>query len=163
MGLTQAALAERIGTTQAAIARLETGSVTPTVRTLCRLADALEVSFEIVPEEGLALRPTQRRPITLSELQARREEILRTASAQGARNVRVFGSVARQDAGPDSDVDILVDLEPGRTLMDLGGLQLDLEELLGRPVHVATLPQRPPSRNEERSVVERIKRDAVAL
>lgn len=67
-----------------------------------------------------------------------REEILATATKHGARNVRLFGSVARGDAGPDSDVDILVELEPGRSLLDLSGLLLDLEELLGCSVDVAT-------------------------
>jgi uncharacterized protein len=70
-------------------------------------------------------------------LQTKREEILQAAARRGARHVRVFGSVARGDASPDSDVDILVDLEPGRTLFDLGGLCSDLEALLGRPVDLA--------------------------
>ena len=56
----------------------------------------------------------------------------------GASNIRVFGSVARHDAGEASDIDLLVDLEPGRTLFDLGGLSYDLERLLGRRVDVAT-------------------------
>jgi predicted nucleotidyltransferase len=56
----------------------------------------------------------------------------------GASNIRVFGSVARHDAGEASDIDLLVDLEPGRTLFDLGGLSYDLERLLGRHVDVAT-------------------------
>jgi len=51
-------------------------------------------------------------------LQERREEILRAAARYGASNVRVFGSVARGEAGPESDVDVLVDLEPGRSLLD---------------------------------------------
>lgn len=67
-----------------------------------------------------------------------RSEILRAAAAAGARNVRVFGSVARGQADPNSDVDFLVDLEPGRSLLDVGGLQMDLERLLGRPVDVVT-------------------------
>ena len=71
-------------------------------------------------------------------LNSKREEILRIAARRGARNVRVFGSVARGQAGPDSDVDFLVDLEPGRSLLDLGGLLMDLQALLGRPVDVVT-------------------------
>ena len=53
-------------------------------------------------------------------LQENREEILRLAEKYGASNVRVFGSVARGNAGPESDIDFLIDLEPGRTLFDLG-------------------------------------------
>jgi uncharacterized protein len=69
---------------------------------------------------------------------AHRGDILRIAERYGARNVRLFGSTARGDAGLDSDVDVLVDLEPGRSLLDLGGLQMDLQELLGYGVDVVT-------------------------
>jgi predicted nucleotidyltransferase len=71
-------------------------------------------------------------------LQTRRSDILGAAARHGARNVRVFGSVARGDARPDSDIDILVDLEPGRSLFDLGGLLYDLQALLGVDVDVVT-------------------------
>ncbi len=71
-------------------------------------------------------------------LKSKREEILRIASRRGAYNVRVFGSVARGDARPDSDVDFLVDLEPGRSLFDLGGLLADLQDFLHRDVDVVT-------------------------
>ncbi|MBM3735742.1 MAG: nucleotidyltransferase family protein [Acidobacteria bacterium] len=66
----------------------------------------------------------------------KRAGILEAARRNGAGNVRVFGSVARGQAGPESDVDFLVDLEPGRNLFDLGGLLEDLRELLECPVHV---------------------------
>ncbi len=69
-------------------------------------------------------------------LKVKRDEILRVAATHGARNVRVFGSAARGDAGPSSDVDFLVELEEGRSLLDLVGLWQDLEKLLGRPVDV---------------------------
>jgi predicted nucleotidyltransferase len=68
----------------------------------------------------------------------RRADILRLAAAHGASNVRVFGSVARGEADERSDIDFLVDLEPGRSLLDLGGLLADLEALLDRPVDVVT-------------------------
>ena len=67
-----------------------------------------------------------------------RERILRVAARHGAHNVRVFGSVARGESGDGSDVDFLVDMEKGRSLLDLGGLLMDLQELLGRPVDVVT-------------------------
>ncbi len=70
-------------------------------------------------------------------LQEKREDILRIAEKHGAFNVRVFGSVARGEAGPDSDVDFLVELEPTRSLLDLSGLVVDLQSLLGSPVDVA--------------------------
>jgi predicted nucleotidyltransferase len=68
----------------------------------------------------------------------RREEILRIAARHGAHNVRVFGSVVRGEARPDSDVDFLVDMDPGRTLLDMGGLVMELREILGREVDVVT-------------------------
>ena len=74
--------------------------------------------------------------MTIADLLSRRDEILRVAAGHGARNVRVFGSVVRGEAGSESDVDFLVDLEPGRSLMDLSRLTLDLEDLLGRKVDV---------------------------
>ena len=71
-------------------------------------------------------------------LKERREEILTAARRRGAKNIRIFGSVARGDARPDSDIDFLIDLEPGRSLFDVGGLAMDLTEMLGRPVDVVT-------------------------
>ena len=70
---------------------------------------------------------------------SKREEILRVAAGHGAREVRVFGSVARGEADEASDIDFLVEMEPGRSLLDLGGLQVELESLLGRPVDVVTV------------------------
>jgi len=74
----------------------------------------------------------------LNELRRRRSEILRLAAHHGASNVRVFGSVARREADQESDVDLLVDLDPDRTLLDLGGLLMDLNTLLGVSVDVMT-------------------------
>jgi predicted nucleotidyltransferase len=71
-------------------------------------------------------------------LHSRRGEILRVAAAHGASNVRVFGSIARGTARSGSDVDLLVDFEPGRTLVDHVGLWRDLESLLGRSVDVVS-------------------------
>lgn len=71
-------------------------------------------------------------------LRQRRYEILKLASQHGARNVRVFGSAARGEADGDSDIDFLVELEPDRTLFDLGALLMDLQDLLGRKVDVVT-------------------------
>jgi predicted nucleotidyltransferase len=77
--------------------------------------------------------------MTIERLLAeKREEILRLAASRGARNVRVFGSVARGEAREDSDIDLLVDVESGRSLLDVVGLWLDLQELLGRKVDLLT-------------------------
>lgn len=95
--------------------------------------------------------------VTRERLVHQRDAILQAAARHGASNVRVFGSVARGDAAPDSDVDFLVDLAPDRTLLDLGALLMDLQDLLEAPVDVAT----------EQSLRPRIRaealRDAVSL
>ena len=96
--------------------------------------------------------------MTLQELRdRRREEIMRVAAQRGARNVRVFGSVARGDNDEKSDVDFLVEMEPGRTLFDLSGLLLDLESLLHVSVDVVT------ERGLRPRVRERVLAEAVPL
>ncbi|HET6870889.1 MAG TPA: nucleotidyltransferase family protein [Solirubrobacteraceae bacterium] len=104
-------------------------------------------------------RPTGPPP-GLDELRARRVEITRVAERHGARAVRVFGSVARGETQPDSDLDVLVELGERRGLFDLTALQHDLEDLLGCPVHVMTtsgLREALPDTREE------IEREAVRL
>jgi predicted nucleotidyltransferase len=71
-------------------------------------------------------------------LRTKRDDILRIAAQYGAYNVRIFGSVARGEADEKSDIDLLVNMEPGRSLFDLGGLLSDLEDLLGCNVDVVT-------------------------
>jgi predicted nucleotidyltransferase len=71
-------------------------------------------------------------------LQEKRGTILQIGAKHGAYNIRVFGSVARGEADEQSDIDFLVDLEPGRNLLDLGGLLMDLQALLGQNVDVVT-------------------------
>jgi predicted nucleotidyltransferase len=90
-------------------------------------------------------------------LKAKREEILRVCAKYGAYNVRVFGSVARSEADEQSDIDFLVELEAGRTLFDLGGLQYDLEQLLGCRVDVVT------ERGLKPRIRERVLREALPL
>lgn len=96
--------------------------------------------------------------MSIEELRvSQKQQILCIAEGYGARNVRVFGSVARGDNSAGSDIDFLVDLEPGRTLMDLGGLLMDLQAMLRVRVDVATAEMLRPS------VRERALRDAVPL
>ena len=71
-------------------------------------------------------------------IRAKRDEILRIAAKHGARNVRLFGSVARGEARPESDVDFLIDAGPVTSSWFPAGLIVDLQDLLGRPVEVVT-------------------------
>jgi predicted nucleotidyltransferase len=71
-------------------------------------------------------------------LKDKRKDILRIAARYGARNVRIFGSIVRGEATIDSDVDFLVNMEPGRSLFDLGGMLMDLQDLLDCKVDVVT-------------------------
>lgn len=90
-------------------------------------------------------------------LQANRERILQTASQYGAYNVRIFGSVARGEADASSDVDFLVEMEPGRSLFDLGGLLMDLQELLNCKVDIVT------EKGLRERIRERVLREAISL
>ena len=90
-------------------------------------------------------------------LQRNRDALLSVAARHGARNVRVFGSAARGDDDEASDLDLLVELESGRTLLDLGGLQYELECLLGCKVDVVT------ERGLRRRIRDRVLREAVAV
>jgi uncharacterized protein len=71
-------------------------------------------------------------------LKEKREDILKIAASHGARNIRVFGSVARGEASDSSDIDLLVDMEPDRSLLDVAALLADLRDLLGRRVDVVS-------------------------
>ncbi len=93
----------------------------------------------------------------LERLRKERPKILVLAAKHGARNVRVFGSVARGDARPDSDVDLLVDMEAGKTYFDLVNLWMETQELLGRKVDVLTEPEVSPY------LRKRVMEEAVAL
>lgn len=93
----------------------------------------------------------------IEELRQRRDQILDVASRHGALNVRVFGSVARGESDERSDVDFLVEMERGRSLLDLGGFLMDLEELLGKRVDVVT------EKGLRSRIRERVLREAIPL
>ena len=90
-------------------------------------------------------------------IKEKREEILQIAARRGAYNLRIFGSVARGDAGPDSDLDLLVDMQPGKGLLDMGGLLMDLQDLLGCRVDLVT------EKGLRGRIRERVLREAVLL
>lgn len=82
--------------------------------------------------------PHRRAPSLVERLLRHRGDIRRIASTHGGSNLRLFGSVARGEAGAESDVDLLVDLKPGRSLFDLAAMRAELEDLLGASVDVVT-------------------------
>lgn len=120
-----------------------------------RAAETGRRQYEVV-EAALQEYLARHRAPRLETLRGLRSAIVDAAASHGAHNVRVFGSVARGDARVDSDIDFLVEFEPGRSLLDLSALILDLEELLARDVDVIELSQPSPT-------AERIAREAVPL
>lgn len=90
-------------------------------------------------------------------LASKRVEILRIAAKHGASNVRVFGSAARGEAGPESDVDLLVQMEPGRSLLDHVALLQDLEDMLSRKVDVVN------EKALHHSIRDRVMREATPI
>jgi uncharacterized protein len=142
-GLTHTELAEHAGTSQPALAGYETGVAVPTLPTLERLLAACGHRLQVG-----AVRATPPFPARTSvrgqlgprarELRRHRRRLLAAASDRGVRRVRVFGSLARGEEIPGSDIDLLVDLEPGRTLLDLAAFRREAQGILGLPVDVAT-------------------------
>jgi uncharacterized protein len=136
-GLTQTELARRAGTSQAMVARYENGAASPTVRTLARLLRAAGRNLVI---SGPAATAQLERGPTASLLREHRAEILAAADAVGAANVRIFGSVARGDETPESDIDLLVDFPASeRGLFPLLRLAGEVEAIVGRPVDIAAV------------------------
>lgn len=152
-GLTQTALSRAVRIGRTALARLESGDRRMSAAEAIRFARVLRLSIpSLLGEDG------DPGPSDIGALvRAKRREIRRICARHGATEPRLFGSVARGDAGPNSDVDFLVELAPDRTLFDLVGLQNDLADLLGRPVDVGT------TRMLKSAIRERVLRDAVPL
>jgi uncharacterized protein len=133
-GLTQAALAERAGTRQSAVSAYESGKRVPSVDTLTRLVGAagyrIEAALVVASDGSLPNTPVAQR------LTSHRREIIEAAAQYGARNVRVFGSVARGDGTSGSDIDLLVDLPPRTGILTLGAIAREVERLTGVPADV---------------------------
>ena len=129
-GLSQTDLARLAHTSQPAIARYETGAANPSLPTLERLL--------AVTGGSLVLGSVRGRPVTTVRSASARAKLAAAGRARGVSGLRVFGSVARGEATRTSDFDLLVDLESGRTLLDLIGFKQDAERILGRSVDVTT-------------------------
>ena len=154
--LTQVELARRAGVTQSVISAYESGQRQPSVGMLARLVAAA----------GLHLSLTVRRPPdrlrSLSGplgrvVRQRRRELVAAAAGHGVSNLRVFGSVARGQDGPDSDVDLLADLPPDLGLFGLGRVQAELEAILGARVDLV------PATDLKPEIRVRVEGEVVAL
>lgn len=100
---------------------------------------------------------TPHRAVTLSEVRAHRDEIVRLGERFGIRNIRIFGSVARGESGPDSDLDLLVDVDRGHGYLDMAGFALGVEDRLGVFTQVAT------PKGLKLRIRDRVLHEAVAL
>lgn len=142
--ISQADLAARAGTSQPALARYETGVALPTLPTLERLLSACgrELQIEAPRSTEKSARATSMRGHLgprAAKLRHHRRALLDAAQKRGLSKVRVFGSLARGEDGPESDIDFLVDLKAGRTLIDLAGFRHEATEILDIPVDIATV------------------------
>jgi uncharacterized protein len=133
-GLTQSDLARRARTSQSAVAAYESAAKVPSTETLDRLLRAAGARIGILPLPREGRRTTGLRKL----LHDHRGAILEVAASHRAANVRVFGSVARGEEIQGSDLDLLVDMEPGSSLLDQVRLRRALTELLGVEIDVVT-------------------------
>jgi predicted nucleotidyltransferase/DNA-binding XRE family transcriptional regulator len=156
-GLSQGEMARRAGVAQPVVSAYENGRREPGLSMLSKLIEATGhvVLIEIVPGpagvRGLPDTPIGRR------LRRHRRAILDVAARRGATNVRVFGSVARGEDSPSSDVDIMVDLDDKVGVVGLAGLERELSEILKRHVDVV------PARDLKPGIEQRVAQDAIAL
>lgn len=156
VGLTQAELARRAGTSQPAVARYESGESSPSVRTLERLVHAAGRRLRLSTEPAGAVADLDGH--RMRRLRAARPTIARTARRLGVRNLRVFGSVARGEDLPGSDIDLLVDFDVHtHGAQALIQLRRELSELLDERVDIATVDLLRPE------VAERALAEAVPL
>lgn len=155
-GLTQVELAVRAGVTQSVISAYESGQRQPSIPALARLIEAADFELTL----GLRRQPGRLRRLSGPvgrRVRGHRRALIAAAAAHGVRNLRVFGSVARGEDRPDSDVDLLAELPAGLSLFGLGRLEADLEAILGNRVDLISAADLKPG------VRERVEQDLVAL
>lgn len=134
--LSQSELAQRARVTQSVISAYESDRREPAMSTLSRLVEATGHQLVVSLERDPAMTPGLPDSPLGSRLRRRRAAVLEVARQHGASNVRVFGSVARGEDSDESDIDLMVDLNPGVSLIGLGALQRALTDLLNTPVDI---------------------------
>jgi hypothetical protein len=155
-GLSQVELAARAAVTQSVISAYESGHRQPSVPALARLIET--AGFELTL--GLRRQPGRLRRLSGPvgrRVRRHRHDLIAAAAAHGVQNLRVFGSVARGEDRPDSDVDLLADLPAGLSLFGLGRAEADLEAILGTRVDLI------PAADLKPAVRARVEGDLVAL
>jgi uncharacterized protein len=155
-GMSQAELAFRAGVAQSVISAYEAGRRQPSLPTLARLIDAAGSDLMVDIQHQSPQLARLSGPVGRHVRQKRRD-LIAAAAAHNVTNLRVFGSVARGEDRPDSDVDLLADLPPGMGLLGLGRVQADLEAILGTKVDLV------PARDLKPDVRARAERDLVTL
>jgi hypothetical protein len=155
-GLSQVELAALAGVTQSVISAYESGHRQPSIPVLAALVDA--AGYELAM--GVRRQPRHLRRLSGPvgrRVRRHRHELIAAAAAHGVQNLRVFGSVARGEDRPGSDVDLLADLPPGLSLFGLGRVEAELEAILGSRVDLI------PAGDLKPGVRARVERDLVAL
>lgn len=134
-GVSQVELSRRTGIAQPTISAYEREVHEPSLKSLRTLVagTGMRLNLTLLPSGQARELPTT---VLGTLLRDKRDELVAVAKRHGASNLRVFGSVARGEDGPDSDIDMLVDLAPGTSLTGLGRIQEALETVLGRKVDV---------------------------
>ena len=154
-GLSQTELGRRAGVTQSVISAYESGARQPSLPTLARIIEATGARLDVrVLYSSVGQKPEGELG---SRVRAHRSEMLKVLERFGLRNPRLFGSVARGDERPGSDVDLLVDVPAGVGLLSLGRCQADLEAILGVRVDLI------PVADLKTNVAPQVLADAVAL
>ena len=156
-GLTQAQLSTRSGITQPVISAYERGRREPGAETFLMLIEAAGLDFIIRVPTNTYRHPTLPDSAQTRALVKHRQRIVDLVTEHHASNVRIFGSVARGEAKPDSDIDVLVDFEKGATLFDLSGLTEKLRELLHFKIDVA------PYRSLKPALINQVNKENIPL
>jgi predicted nucleotidyltransferase/DNA-binding XRE family transcriptional regulator len=154
-GLSQVELGRRAGVTQSVVSAYESGARQPSVPMLARLVAATGLELDIRLSEVSPVAPVN--GLLGQRVRRHRVEMQEVLTRYGLSNARVFGSVIRGEEGPQSDLDLLVDVPEGVGLVSLGRCQAELERLLGAPVDLV------PAGDVKSGVAAEVLAEAVAL
>lgn len=150
-GLTQTELAAKANIAQSVISAYESSRRDPSFETLRKLVAATGFDLDVVLVPAAATTPRRQ------AIDQNRMRLQRIMGKLGARNIRLFGSVARGDDGPESDIDLLIDVEPNVGLFALGQMRSAAERILGTTVDVV------PANSLKPDVAERVLAEAISL